>query len=122
LIRRRRKILLQDLGIVFNLIVAVIVVAATELTIKWNQIQGVNSLASAGQTIPFAIGVALFIRIWYVYLFKDPDPKGAEHGNYRNGGSDDGSWSPGSSKDIPAIAIAEESSPRYPPRARQRRR
>jgi hypothetical protein len=86
----------------------VVIVAATELTIKWNHIQGVNSLASAGQTIPFAIGIALFIRIWYVYLFKEPDPDYRKEGK---GDSDDGSWSPASSKDAPELSETESWSP-----------
>ncbi|KIW17994.1 hypothetical protein PV08_02280 [Exophiala spinifera] len=141
-IRRRRKILLQNIGIVLSLVVAVTVVAATELTIKWNHIQGVNSLASAGQSIPFAIGVALFIRIWYVYLFKEPDPEGQEHRKPQDGDSDDSSWSPASSRDVPEMKVALSDtdsrspgssrniqtarpgaqSPRRPPPARQRRR
>ena len=69
-----RKHFLQNLSILLGLVIAVMVVTAAELTIKWNNIQGVNILGSAGQTIPFAIGVGSFVRILYVYLFKDPDP------------------------------------------------
>jgi hypothetical protein len=43
------------------------VVLATELTIKWNSIRGVNSLSSAGQTIPFVVGLGALVRIFYVY-------------------------------------------------------
>ena len=32
-----------------------------------------NSLSSAGQMIPFAIGIAAISRLVYVYLFKEPD-------------------------------------------------
>ena len=73
-----RKAFLQNLSIILGLIIAVTVVTATELTIKWNNIQGVDTLASAGQTIPFAIGLASFVRIMYVYLFKDPNPHNGE--------------------------------------------
>jgi hypothetical protein len=69
-----RKNVLRNLSIILSLVVAIIVVTATELTIKWNNIQGVNTLNSAGQTIPFLIGVASVVRILYVYLFKGPDP------------------------------------------------
>lgn len=58
---------LQQLHTVFNVAVASTVVAATELTIRWNKIEGVNSLSSAGQTIPFLIGVGAIARILYVY-------------------------------------------------------
>jgi hypothetical protein len=50
-----------------NLVVASVVVLATELTIKWNGLRGVNSLSSAGQTIPFIVGVGSLVRIFYVY-------------------------------------------------------
>lgn len=43
------------------------VVLATALTIKWNTLRGVNSLSSAGQTIPFTVGVGSLIRAFYVY-------------------------------------------------------
>ena len=43
------------------------VVLATELTIKWNTLRGVNSLSSAGQTIPFIVGVESLVRVFYVY-------------------------------------------------------
>jgi hypothetical protein len=69
-----RKNVLRDLSIILSLAVATIVVTAAELTIKWNNIQGVNTLTSAGQTIPFAIGFASFVRVLYVYRFKYPDP------------------------------------------------
>jgi hypothetical protein len=43
------------------------VVLATELTIKWNSLRGVNTLSSAGQTIPFLVGVGSLVRVFYVY-------------------------------------------------------
>ena len=57
---------LQKLRSACNVAVASTVITATELTIKWNKIQGVNSLTSAGQTIPLLIGIATIIRIAYV--------------------------------------------------------
>ena len=50
-----------------NLVVATVVVLATELTIKWNALRGVNSLSLAGQTIPFIVGVGSLVRVFYVY-------------------------------------------------------
>lgn len=56
-----------------NVAVASIVLAATELTIRWNKIRGVNSLSSAGQTIPLLLGIGIFVRILYVFLFLKED-------------------------------------------------
>ena len=44
------------------------VVLATELTIKWNGLRSVNSLSSAGQTIPFVIGIGSLVRVFYIYI------------------------------------------------------
>ncbi|OCK80789.1 hypothetical protein K432DRAFT_434534 [Lepidopterella palustris CBS 459.81] len=54
---------LQNLDSASRLIVAAVITVATELTIAWNHIRNVNSLSSAGQTIPFLIGLAAVIRI-----------------------------------------------------------
>lgn len=64
---------LQNLDSASRLIVAAVITVATELTIAWNHIRNVNSLSSAGQTIPFLIGLAAVIRILYVWVFKDED-------------------------------------------------
>jgi len=37
------------------------VVSAVELTLKWNNVQGVNSIDSAGQLIPLILGIGTFI-------------------------------------------------------------
>ena len=63
---------LQKLRSACNVAVASTVIAGTELTIKWNKIQGVNSLTSAGQTIPLLIGIATILRIAYVRISKGP--------------------------------------------------
>lgn len=60
------------MSIMISLTTATLVVVATELTIHWNHVEGVNTLSSAGHTIPFAIGAALFARVFYVY-FKNPE-------------------------------------------------
>jgi hypothetical protein len=62
-----QKKTLQKLQPLSNLVVATIVVLATELTIKWNRLRGVNTLSSAGQTIPFLVGVGSLVRVIYVY-------------------------------------------------------
>jgi len=65
---KNRKKTLQQLQPFSNLIVATIVVLATELTIKWNSLRGVDTLSSAGQTIPFLIGVGALVHVFYVYV------------------------------------------------------
>lgn len=63
-----RKKTLQQLQPLSNVVVASVVVLATELTIKWNGLRGVNTLSSAGQTIPFLIGVGSLVHLFYVYV------------------------------------------------------
>jgi hypothetical protein len=53
-----------------NTIVATSVAAATELTIRWNQITDVRDVSSAGQLIPLVIGAGLIIRVIYVGWFR----------------------------------------------------
>lgn len=62
-----QKKTLQKLQPLSNLVVASVVVLATELTIKWNGLRGVDTLSSAGQTIPFLVGVGSLVRVIYVY-------------------------------------------------------
>ena len=68
--RRAQIIQLEKIRILNSIIVASMVTVATELTIKWNLISGVNDLTSAGQLIPFLIGVALALRVIYVGFFR----------------------------------------------------
>jgi hypothetical protein len=65
---------LQQLNLVNNFTTASIVVVATELTIKWNHVTGVNTLSSAGQLIPFVIGLGVVVRVLYVWLKPKPRP------------------------------------------------
>lgn len=54
--------------------VAGTITAATELTIDWNKIDGVNDVSAAGQTIPMVIGIGQVAQIIYVAFFKfDPE-------------------------------------------------
>ena len=78
--RRTHVESLQQLRSACNVAVASTIITATELTIKWNRIRGVNSLTSAGQTIPLLIGIAAILRIVYVRLFKPPDGRGGSGG------------------------------------------
>lgn len=63
----------------FNVAIASTVLAATELTIRWNEIKGINNFSSAGQTIPFLIGVGAFARILFVYRFGGSSPSDDGH-------------------------------------------
>lgn len=58
---------LQLLNMVQSVATATVVVVATELTIQWNDITGLNSLDSAGQLIPFVIGSGILVRVIYVF-------------------------------------------------------
>jgi hypothetical protein len=44
----------------FRIASIVVVILATELTISWNRIQGVNDIKSVGQLIPMAISIGGF--------------------------------------------------------------
>lgn len=61
-----------------NVIIAITVVAATELTIKWNHIQNISDVTSAGQLIPMVIGVGLLVRVFYVAWRASKDPEKPE--------------------------------------------
>lgn len=63
----RRVGTLQTLNLVQSVVTATGVVVATELTIKWNNVTGLNSLDSAGQLIPFVIGLGILVRVFYVF-------------------------------------------------------
>jgi hypothetical protein len=71
--RKVRLLALRKLQTFVNLAVASTVVAATELTIQWNGIEGVGDLNSAGQLIPMLIGVGLVTRVLYVGIIKRDD-------------------------------------------------
>ncbi|ORY09095.1 hypothetical protein BCR34DRAFT_383813 [Clohesyomyces aquaticus] len=58
----------QIFDTVSKLLIATTIVSATELCIHWNQISGVNSINSAGQTIPLVIGIGNLVRIIYVAI------------------------------------------------------
>ena len=45
---------------------AVIIVLATEMTIKWNNIQGVNNLQASGQLVPLFVSIGLCARVVWV--------------------------------------------------------
>lgn len=49
-------------------------ISNTELLIKWNHIQNVNTLESTGQTIPFIVGLVSFLDV-VVDLLIPKNPK-----------------------------------------------
>ena len=57
--------ILQSWNTIINIVVISVIVTATELTIRWNDISGVDSLSGAGQTISFVIGIGAVIRVLY---------------------------------------------------------
>jgi hypothetical protein len=71
----------QVVNSIITLIIATIIVIATELSIFWNAIINVNDISSAGQLIPFIIGVGAIIRI----LYKGMTEK-RKKGSVQNGG------------------------------------
>ncbi len=68
---------------VFRATVASLLVAAVELTIQWNDIQGVNDAGSAAQLIPLLVAAGMLARVAWVALVR--------------GGSDDDSSDGGDS-------------------------
>jgi len=49
-----------------------VLVIGTELTIQWNDIQGVQNLSSVGQLIPFCVGVGGLVKvIWAAVMERD---------------------------------------------------
>jgi hypothetical protein len=57
---------MQQLHNDVRLIVTGTVITATELTIQWNEIANVNSVATAGQIIPLLIGPNTVVRVFYL--------------------------------------------------------
>jgi hypothetical protein len=70
---------LQFLQTFSNLTVASVVVAATELSIQWNNLTDVNDVSTAGQTIPVIIAAGLVARVFYVFFWPDHDKEVSSH-------------------------------------------
>ncbi|AEO57001.1 hypothetical protein MYCTH_2125988 [Thermothelomyces thermophilus ATCC 42464] len=84
---RSRIRVLKEVETFGGLTVACVLVAATELTIKWNKISGaVNQVSTAAQFIPPGIVVALILT-----FLSDLKNGSAESGNSDSGGSGTGS-------------------------------
>jgi len=109
--RRDQRLTLEKLRSVNNIIVASIVIAATELTIKWNAVTGVNDLTSAGQLIPLLISLALVARVLYVSSLKNGGKygsgSGGGHYGHHSGGTSHhgggGTKGPSSMTDFPSV-------------------
>lgn len=43
--------------------VFIVNVVSTELTLKWNHVEGINELSSIGQIIPLVVGVGSMIAV-----------------------------------------------------------
>ncbi|KAH7014239.1 uncharacterized protein B0I36DRAFT_389197 [Microdochium trichocladiopsis] len=67
-ISERHKSTLRILYAVMLFIVASLITVATELTIAWNRVTDVNELNSAGQLIPFIVGVGVLGRVVYLAI------------------------------------------------------
>lgn len=75
-------------------------VTAVELLIRWNGIQNVDNVSTAGQTIPMIVGIGLVVRVLYIGLSGDVDDgddwSSTGYGSYYSGSksarsrSDDG--------------------------------
>lgn len=110
---------LQRLQTMSDIIVASVLVTAIELLIRWNGIQGVDSVSTAGQTIPMIVGIGLVVRVLYIGITGDVDNddddwSSSGYGSYYSGSktsgprSDDGGgpppavWPPGPAPVAPA--------------------
>lgn len=95
-----QKHALQRLQTISHIIVAGVVVTAIELTIRWNGIQNVDAVSTAGQTIPMIVGIGLVTRVLYIGTSGDVDDgddwSSSSYGSYYSGSkssrsrSDDG--------------------------------
>ncbi|KAN0110780.1 hypothetical protein V8E51_007167 [Hyaloscypha variabilis] len=109
-IGRHQRHSLQRLQTISDVIVAGVVVTAIELLIRWNGIQGVNSVSTAGQTIPMIVGIGLVARVVYIGMsgdidIVDDDWSSSSYGSYYSGsGSGSGSKSSGPRSDDGAAA------------------
>ena len=58
---------------IIKLAVAITIVTAAELTIRWNHINGVYSVAPTGQTIPLVLGIAAVTVVLYKAITSEED-------------------------------------------------
>ncbi|PMD59544.1 uncharacterized protein K444DRAFT_663646 [Hyaloscypha bicolor E] len=55
----------QAFASLFHLIALIYSILAIELTLKWNNVSDVYTIKSTGQLIPFIIGIAGILKVWY---------------------------------------------------------
>lgn len=48
---------------IYHLAIIILIIVQVELTISWNHVQGLNSLTSIGQLIPFILGVGGLLKV-----------------------------------------------------------
>jgi hypothetical protein len=99
-IGKHQKYALQRLQAISDVVVGGVVVTAVELLIRWNGIQNVDNVSTAGQTIPMIVGIGLVVRVLYIGLSGDVDDgdewSSTGYGSYYSGSksarsrSDDG--------------------------------
>lgn len=86
-----------------NIIVLIVLIAAVELTIHFNHINGVNRIDTAAQTIPLLLSMGIFVRVIFFYFASSLDDDSSSSGSYRVS---------------PAMLVAEvDESPQRPPAA-----
>ncbi|KAL2171952.1 hypothetical protein VTG60DRAFT_1011 [Thermothelomyces hinnuleus] len=103
---RSRIRVLKEVETFGGLTVACVLVAATELTIKWNKISGaVNQVTTAAQFIPPGIVIALILT-----FLSDLKNGSAESGNSNSGGSGTSSSSNGVGSSLPVGSSGPSSS------------
>ncbi|TAQ90183.1 hypothetical protein B7494_g1487 [Chlorociboria aeruginascens] len=66
--------LMQLLHTGIRLIIISTVITATELSVVWNDIQGVNSVTTAGQIIPLLLGINAIVRLFYLRWYSSVYP------------------------------------------------
>ena len=53
-------------------------VAAIEFSISWNDLGDVNSMKSAGQLIPFVVGIMILLRVIWKYQWQSDGESGQD--------------------------------------------
>ncbi|KAJ9616751.1 hypothetical protein H2200_000470 [Cladophialophora chaetospira] len=75
---RKRILAFQIVDSLIRIIISTSVIVGTELTIRWNNIRGVNVTDTSGQLIPLCLGVTALIRI-ICKSFRDPREAALRH-------------------------------------------
>ncbi|KXJ88834.1 hypothetical protein Micbo1qcDRAFT_206977 [Microdochium bolleyi] len=89
-ISERHKSTLRIVHAIMLFVIASIIVVATELTIAWNGVTGVNQLNSAGQLIPFVVGVGVLGRVIYLAIRRPPPAPASGSGSSGGVGNGNG--------------------------------